>query len=287
MFVTFALLLIYLLQTSIISNALKREITDSQVDDIMQKYRENYSKISEQAHVLKNAVFKLVEKMAFVIPPISTFRVKNPDSLSDKLNKRKRKGETNKELIEGLYDIVGFRFTCFFPSIEIERIIKELNASKNIEIIEIRRTGEGNYNGTNIKASFKDFKFEIQLRGAYQHAFYEIFHDFGYKAKINLTEEAKKAIGDLERLTYEAEEKLNILMNTNTVDGAKIKNIVEFPRVPDDGYDGSFADDDQNDWYSLHSILTEDKYDNASAEDFFILSDLIDYDGLESYNSEL
>ena len=89
-FVIFALLLIFLLQASNISNAL---IGGMEVDQFVESYREHYPQYLEYAQDLKNTVFSVVEKMSFVIPPISTFRVKKPDSLMDKLNDRKKNGQ--------------------------------------------------------------------------------------------------------------------------------------------------------------------------------------------------
>lgn len=91
---------------------------------------------------------------------------------------------TYESILKRMYDIVGVRFTCYFPSIEIPQIIRILELSEGFELVELKPKSN-EYLGTNLHARIDGFDMEIQLRGAFHHSFYQINHKVGFYCPLS------------------------------------------------------------------------------------------------------
>jgi hypothetical protein len=52
----------------------------------------------------------------------------------------------------------------------------------HFDVIKVKR-GQGNYTGINMHLRIDNFDCEVQLRGSFEHSFYQINHKFNYKLK--------------------------------------------------------------------------------------------------------
>ncbi len=53
----------------------------------------------------------------------------------------------------------------------------------HFDVVSVKRGDPPEYNGTNVHLKIENTHCEMQLRGAFEHAFYQIQHKFGYKVK--------------------------------------------------------------------------------------------------------
>jgi ppGpp synthetase/RelA/SpoT-type nucleotidyltranferase len=112
---------------------------------------------------------------------------------------------TNVQVIERMHDMVGIRITTYFPSLEIPQIINvnvlippltllfnsfrmKLTSFSQLlhlhfDVIAVKPGATPEYRGTNVHVRIENTDCEVQLRGAFEHAFYQIQHKFGYKVK--------------------------------------------------------------------------------------------------------
>jgi hypothetical protein len=53
----------------------------------------------------------------------------------------------------------------------------------HFDVITVKPGTTPEYKGTNVHVKIDDTDCEVQLRGAFEHSFYQIQHKFGYKVK--------------------------------------------------------------------------------------------------------
>ena len=168
--------------------------------------------------------------------PEVTARTKQPKSFEAKLKGRLAKSDfhTYEDVLRRMHDKVGIRITCYFPSIEVPQIIKALEL--NFEIIELKQNLTDDYVGMNIHAIIDNIDLEIQLRGAFHHAFYQINHKFNYKPKDGpLSRDDVLLLQQIRFHAFEAEAAVAKLLASRKVPPPRI-------RTEDDD------DNDQNEW---------------------------------------
>ncbi len=112
---------------------------------------------------------------------------------------------TNVQVIERMHDMVGIRITTYFPSLEIPQIMNvnvfiqpllllfnsfgmTLTSFSQLlhlhfDVVSVKHGETPEYRGVNVHVRIENTDCEVQLRGAFEHAFYQIQHKFGYKVK--------------------------------------------------------------------------------------------------------
>ncbi len=205
---------------------------------LIEEYERAFPELEKGTFKLKKKVEKVVFALNFWVAPEVSARTKQPKSFEAKLKGRLAKSDfqTYDDVLRLMHDKVGIRITCYFPSIEIPQIIKALEL--NFEIIALRQNLTYDYVGINIHARIDNIDLEIQLRGAFHHAFYQINHKFNYKPKGGpLSRDDMALLEQIRFHAFEAEEALGKLLASRNVPPPRI-------RTEDDD------DNDQNEWNS-------------------------------------
>jgi putative GTP pyrophosphokinase len=165
-----------------------------------------------------------------------TFRVKDRDSLSNKLLRKNNKYSSIKEIT----DIVGLRIVTYFEN-DIDRIAEifkkefEIDYPNSIDKREVEADKFG-YRSLHYVASlsktrlglteykkFKGLKFEVQIRSILQHSWAEIEHDLGYKGESEIPETAKRTFYRVAALLEQADIEFVKLRTEISVHELKIK----------------------------------------------------------------
>lgn len=191
-------------------------------DQILTDYDLQHLQLKSFESKMKGLVSDLLETKDIQVHNISG-RVKDRVSLDKKLT---RKGKYKS--INEITDLVGIRIITFFEN-EVDTVANlikdefEIDISNSIDkrIIEFDRFG---YSSLHFVASlnssrkklleyknFKSFKFEIQIRSILQHAWAEIEHDLGYKAKANIPDIVKRNFSRVSALLEIADLEFNQL----------------------------------------------------------------------------
>lgn len=146
------------------------------IETFLLEYEAKYPEIVRATHKMSKKLQAVIDSLHFWIPPDMSLRAKTPASLRQKVEERAQSQvfPTYESILKKMYDIVGVRFTCYFPSIEIPQIIRVLELTDGFEL-ELKPKSS-DYVGTNIHARIDGFDMEIQLRGAFHHGFYQINH---------------------------------------------------------------------------------------------------------------
>lgn len=112
-----------------------------------------------------------------------TWRLKSPASLSHKLS---RPDKTYRQLWD-VTDLIGLRVTTYFED-HVEHISRLIEQNFKVDFTHSAdKTKPAGYRSVHYVCSLSDnaphsdFRFEIQLRTALQHAWAEVEHDLGYK----------------------------------------------------------------------------------------------------------
>lgn len=132
-------------------------------------------------------------------------RVKDKKSLKNKINKKNKYNSINE-----ITDILGLRIITYYSTDvdSVERVIRENFIIDEINTIDKRKTYEPDRFGymslhyvvsLNTDrcslveySSFRDMKFEIQIRTILQHTWAEIEHDLGYKNKNSVPDHIRR-----------------------------------------------------------------------------------------------
>lgn len=114
------------------SNNIVTEVEHKLADKFIEDYTINYETHKLNADRFYQKLVATVHTLKFWVPPSADFRLKDPDSLKvkllDRLQKPGSKDFTSyEEILTLMYDIIGVRFTCYMPSIDIDRIIQLLD----------------------------------------------------------------------------------------------------------------------------------------------------------------
>lgn len=131
-------------------------------------------------HIYTRIQSDIASRLKFWIPPEITYRAKDPESMRVKLL-RMSKIETftsYNHIIRRLYDLIGVRFTTFMPSIDIPAIVNLFNITDGFEVLNFKGPSD-DYGGTNVHICVDGYDVEVQLRGGFNHSFYQVNHKFG------------------------------------------------------------------------------------------------------------
>ncbi|MFC5625653.1 GTP pyrophosphokinase [Algoriphagus winogradskyi] len=146
------------------------------------------------------------------------FRVKNKDSLSNKLLRKSNKYTSIKDIT----DIVGLRIITYFED-DIDKVAEilkkefEIDYPNSVDKRQVEADKFG-YRSLHYVASlnkerlalteykkFKTLKFEVQIRSILQHSWAEIEHDLGYKGESEIPESAKRTFYRVAALLEQAD----------------------------------------------------------------------------------
>lgn len=140
-----------------------------------------------------------------------THRVKGQESTLQKVNSRPKKYTNMSEIT----DLLGIRVITYFPNDvdKVAAIVREEFTIDNENSVDKRKSldpDQFGYLSLHFVASmskertklieyqrFAKFKFEIQVRSILQHAWAEIEHDLGYKAKNGLPTTMRRSFSQL------------------------------------------------------------------------------------------
>lgn len=167
-------------------------------------------------------------------------RVKVPDSFIRKIERKKWKYQNP---FEEITDILGFRIVTYYRE-DIDRIIKLLNKEFEIDFensvnklvnLDPDRMGylsvhyvcklkEENVPEGNRDLLDKNFKFEVQIRTALQHAWAAIDHKLRYKTLVNLPKKIERKLFRISALLEMADSEFSHIRD-------EIKAIEEFYRT--------------------------------------------------------
>ena len=153
-----------------------------------------------------------------VIPHQITYRVKDKDSLSNKLLRKNNKYSSIREIT----DLVGIRIVVYFED-DIDKIADifkkefEIDFPNSVDKRQVDADKFG-YRSLHYVASlnkarlslteykkFRNIKFEVQIRSILQHSWAEIEHDLGYKGESEIPETAKRTFYRVAALLEQAD----------------------------------------------------------------------------------
>jgi len=259
--------LVIMLCVSLAYLAASAEITKAEeafFEQFMKEYEANFPKLVNATTKVATRIQKGLDALSFWIPPEWTYRAKTPASVQVKLRSRLKEDDFKSfsDLMRKMHDMVGIRFTVFFPTIEIPAIEAMLRLMKGFEIVNVKR-GEGEYLGTNIHARFNGtMDLEVQLRGAYHHAFYQLNHKFVYKPKDHGSPAGKDKQALIKQLrdhAFAAEEIVRELVSTYKIPAPKFKEAGD--------------EDEEDEWGSLLDHFM--KLDEARAMNETLVSEVV------------
>lgn len=165
----------------------------------MQEFEDRISTYDNLSNKVKVLVQELLSINDIRFHTIES-RVKNKQSLADKLSRKKGKYKN----LDEITDLVGCRIITFFED-DVEKAVNVLRSEFTIdqensidkkEILDPDRFGYLSYHivcsineeRTSLREyrRYKGLRFEIQVRSILQHAWAEIEHDVGYKSNIEI-----------------------------------------------------------------------------------------------------
>lgn len=140
-------------------------------------YETEWGHIQKLTDHIGHRIQAVVRKLHFWIPPDLSFRAKDPKSLRDKLMARCEHEENDfksfPDIASAMYDVIGVRFTTYFPHLEIPSLIAMFRLTEGFHVVNVKE-GKGEYLGTNIHLKIDGVDLEVQLRGAFHHSFYQV-----------------------------------------------------------------------------------------------------------------
>ena len=183
------------------------------MNDILKQYvndKVNYQNLKSRVEqLLTNLLFSGSDKTIHLL----SSRVKEYEKLEEKILRKNGKYSNIKEIT----DIVGFRVITFFEDeidnissiIESEFVVDRENSIDKRKV-DYEKFGYQSLhyivsiNESRLKlkeyASFEGIKFEIQIRTILQHSWAEIEHKLGYKSKVTLPNNSKRAFSRIAAL---------------------------------------------------------------------------------------
>ncbi len=183
---------------------------------ILKEYDNGKFLFQEFGEVVVTLTKSLINSL--INPHQVNFRVKERDSLSNKLLRKNNKYSSIKEIT----DIIGLRIVCYFED-DIDRIAEifkkefEIDYPNSIDKRQVEADKFG-YRSLHYVAAlnkqrlglteykkFKGFKFEVQIRSILQHSWAEIEHDLGYKGESEIPETAKRTFYRVAALLEQAD----------------------------------------------------------------------------------
>lgn len=163
------------------------------------EYYEAISELEEYGALLCNLTRALLSDAGIQIHSI-TYRVKDYESAIRKLNLKADRYDSVAELT----DLLGVRIVTYFSS-DVDKVAEviqrefEIDTGNSVDKRESLHPNEFGYLSLHFVASLSDKRskfieykhykkmcFELQIRSILQHAWAEIEHDLGYKAKAGL-----------------------------------------------------------------------------------------------------
>ncbi len=167
-----------------------------------------------------DVIFTLIKSLVKqkIQPHQINFRIKDKDSLSNKLVKKNNKYKS----IEEITDLVGLRIITYFEDdidIVSEIFVSEFEIDKpnSVDKRQIESDKFG-YRSLHYVASlnkersklaeykkYKGLKFEVQIRSILQHSWAEIEHDLGYKGETEMPLSAKRTFYRVAALLEQAD----------------------------------------------------------------------------------
>jgi putative GTP pyrophosphokinase len=184
---------------------------------ILREYKSKVALLSEFKDRLEKLLTDLLKEHRIIVHQIPA-RVKTYESLSKKLDKKKGKYNSFKELT----DIVGLRIIVYLENevdivadmIRKEFVIDEANSVDKRKLATdtfgykslhyVLNLSEQRIALTENK-KFKDIKAEIQIRSILQHSWAEIEHDIGYKGEYEIPEQHKRTFSRIAALLETAD----------------------------------------------------------------------------------
>jgi len=196
---------------------------------ILSEYDDNtalYSKFSEAIKGLLEAILgKNIKRHAI------TLRVKEKQSLENKINKKEIKEPNKYKSLKEITDILGVRIITYLLTdideiveiIEKEFEVDKNNSSDKRELLAPDRFGylsrhyvvslsKERINLPEYK-NYAGIKFEIQIRSLLQHTWAEIEHDIGYKSQNSVPEQIKRRFARLAGLLELVDEEFTGINN--------------------------------------------------------------------------
>jgi len=171
------------------------------IDSILDEYDSAKNELEEAQKKIDNLLSEILQKLQ--IHQI-TFRIKERNSLSDKIRRKQKYTQ-----LSDITDLIGFRIIVYYSD-NIEDVVNLLRNEFDIDNDNsidkrLKQTDEFGYSSYHLIAQLNQlrsklkeykvaskFKFEIQIRTLIQHQWAEIEHKLNYKSKDNLPTELKR-----------------------------------------------------------------------------------------------
>lgn len=181
---------------------MSKEIQDK--NDILDEFKSKKELLKKFASKVEALIVELLIDRGVAAHQISV-RVKEEDSLSNKLDRKVGKYNSLKEVT----DIVGVRIIVYLEN-EVDDVANIIDSEFTIDrdnTVDKRKLEVASFgykslhyvvslNEERCKLTeykrFKDLKAEIQIRSVLQHAWAEIEHDLGYKGAIEIPDQHKR-----------------------------------------------------------------------------------------------
>jgi putative GTP pyrophosphokinase len=186
------------------------------MEDILKNYESVVTKFKDFKDKIEILLIDLLKAKSINFHQI-TSRIKTKESLSKKINRKQ--GISS---LEDITDIVGCRIVTYFED-EVDKVANVIEKEFEVDIdnsidkrkIEYDRFGYLSLhyvvklNSNRLKLTeyktFKDIKFEIQIRSILQHSWAEIEHDIGYKGKFSIPNIVKRRFSRIAALLETAD----------------------------------------------------------------------------------
>jgi len=200
-------------------------------------YKENQATYKKLSRKVEKIIKRLLEDKDIYYHSIEN-RAKSIESF-----KRKAKKDKYKKPLNEITDLAGIRIITLFEKdvYEISDLIKEVfkidyeNSEDKADLLDADKMGykSVHYIGTltdeliDLKEfnTFKNLKFEIQIRSILQHAWAEIEHDRNYKLKGNLPKHLQRRFYSLSGMLEMADREFNLLAKEVDDYKEKVKEI--------------------------------------------------------------
>ncbi|PJZ47491.1 GTP pyrophosphokinase [Leptospira saintgironsiae] len=194
-------------------------------DEILNEFDRNRNIYDKCSTTIKQLLTHLISEKKVKVLDI-TSRVKSKESLSEKIDLKQKY-----QNIKDITDICGFRIVTYLEKdvdavadiIKNEFLLDMKNSklektSSNPEVFGYKslhficQISDSRASLSEYK-TFKDQKFEIQLRSILQHSWAEIEHDLGYKLTYTIPKHLRRRFSRVSSLLEWADEEFNFLEN--------------------------------------------------------------------------
>ncbi len=187
-------------------------------EETLKKLEEDYvetnlqEKCEEMIHVLMPQL-ELIEKgmeEKYGRPVVQyiTSRVKTPESILNKLIK-KRRSQTLQKAVETFYDLAGIRVVCTFYD-DVYRVVKAIKQIPDLKVIKVRdyiaHPKPSGYRSIHIITEVPvcgQIRLEIQVCSAAMNYWAMLDHELSYKNDKGDPEEIKKMEKELKSYSFE------------------------------------------------------------------------------------